>query len=259
MDQGFPAWTGHGPPTPCTPRVLAPQRDWQLLPSCSAMAPGKASCHLRATTASVRGPVWPEVDARGQGSEAPRRCGPVCPAYPASPPWMRVLAGGGGRGGEDLPPAHPAPSLLQTRLGAASPPCLSPVRSSVPPGVGPRLTPQAQGLSLKRMSSSCTRGPAHVHLLRSRPTVGGRGGSDEKSLSAPFGGIPRLQEPDLETTGLAGFLGGAAVFALLSPEEISTRWAFPDAEEARGSCAPLHRSFPGGDSSCVFVVCVLSL
>ena len=108
MDQGFPAGTGHGPPTPCTPppRALAPQRDWQLLPSCSVMAPGKASCHLRARTASVRGPVWPEVDSRGQGSEAQRRCGPVCPAYPALPPWMRVLAGGGGRGGEDLPPAH---------------------------------------------------------------------------------------------------------------------------------------------------------
>ena len=48
------------------------------------------------------------------------------------------------------------------------------------------------------------------------------------------------------------------MFALLSPQEISTRWAFPDAEEARGSCAPLHRPLPGRDSSCVFVVCVLS-
>lgn len=37
--------------------------------------------------------------------------------------------------------------------------------------------------------------------------MGGRGGSDKKSVSARFGGIPRLQEPDLATTGLAGVPG----------------------------------------------------
>ena len=44
------------------------------------------------------------------------------------------------------------------------------------------------------------------------------------------------------------------MFALLSPDEISTRWALPDAEEARGSGAPLHGPVPGLDSSCVFVL-----
>ena len=37
--------------------------------------------------------------------------------------------------------------------------------------------------------------------------MGGGGGSDKKSVSAPFRGIPRLQEPDLVTTGLAGVPG----------------------------------------------------
>lgn len=82
--------------------------------------------------------------------------------------------------------------------------------------------------------------------------MGGWGGSDRKNLSAPFGGMPRLLEPDLETTSLVGLPerltagSGCSVCPAFSARD-------QHEVEVRGSGAPLHGPFPGLDSSCVFV------